>query len=121
LSLEYYGWIALASSHHNWTDSDFADGFARVERLIAQFPANNRHDLFLTDADSLLPRTLWLKGFDINDIAPVFQLASDAANIFDAAYGQIQVFNDQGDPSRKWDHNDIKTYALINQQLIEKL
>lgn len=37
LAVEYYGWIALASSAEDWTDGDFEKSFSQVDSLLAGF------------------------------------------------------------------------------------
>lgn len=73
--------------------------------------------MILSSSDGLIPRTVWLKGYDVSDYVPVLELMRAVARVFDAAYGQVNIFDDAGDSTLRWTEDRVVTYKLRDQQV----
>ena len=65
MSIEYHGWIVLATSQEDWSDGDFEKVYNRVTEVVKRLCADMGHEASLPDSD-VMPRVLYLKGIDEN-------------------------------------------------------
>jgi len=93
MTIEYHGWVALATSQTEWSDSDFEDAFRQVESLIRTLPAENGHDPIMPEG-TLLPRVVYFKGIGVESVTPVVRVVEMIAKVLDQSYGEITVFEE---------------------------
>jgi hypothetical protein len=114
MRFEYHGWVALAASQEDWSDSDFEDAFQQVAKVLTQLRPDEGHEPLLADCD-LLPRMLYLKGVEVKSLDVVFQVIETVGRLFDRAYGELSVI--EGELSARWDSSTVVHYFLIRGTL----
>ncbi len=110
-SIEYHGWIVLATSSSSWDDGDFEQAFDQVRQLLAGLPEEEGHSALFPD-DSVLPWTVYLKGYDVESVDVPVGIMTSIAKILDGSYGELTT----GDADGAWrcDSAHIRRYVLSN-------
>lgn len=109
MSVEYHGWVVLATSQDDWSDTDFEQSDRRVSDLLRDLSPENGHDPEMPESQ-ILPQMVHLKGSGAESVVPVHQVLEQIGQIFDKAYGELVVFDDQGDQNRWWDFSAVNRY-----------
>jgi hypothetical protein len=115
MSIEYHGWIALATSHGDWSDDDFENGVEQVARAIAYLRPNAGHEPILPDCN-VLPRVLYLKGNEVESLDAVLRAIEQVGAVFDGAYGELAVFEETS-PSSRRDSSVVTRYSVADGRL----
>lgn len=115
MSIEYHGWVALATSCQDWSDGDFEESFARVRDAIQALAPEQGHDPVMPRSE-LLPQMLYFSGYEADSIAPVLDVIREIAAVFDRAYGELVACN-QPASSVGWDFSFVTRYRLVGGQL----
>lgn len=115
MSIEYHGWIVLATSHENWDDGDLDQAYSQVGQLLARADPEEGHWALLTDA-RMLPRMVYLNCIDADSISIPADIIKGIAVVFDRAYGELVVFSG---PSLDvwWTHSSVERYILAEGNL----
>lgn len=113
MGIEYHGWVALATSHDDWCNADFAEGFRRVRESLQRLVAENGHDPVMPDWRAL-PQMVYAKGNEAESAAPVLHVIQEVGAVFDKAYGELVVFDDKGDQNAHFDLALADRYRLID-------
>jgi hypothetical protein len=93
MSIEYHGWVVLATSQDNWGDDDFENGYEGVVQAVERLRSDEGHEPLLPDCD-VLPRVLYLKGSQVESLDLVFQAIEEVGALFDRAYGELTVLKE---------------------------
>ena len=112
MSTEYHGWVALATSHDNWADSDFEEADRRVIASLRQLEAEDGHEAVLPDG-MLLPRVVYFKGRDVKSLDSMLRVLQEIATAFDRAYGEVAAFDNNGDQDAHFDLALATRYRLF--------
>ena len=115
MSIEYHGWIVLATSQGDWSDDDFANGYERVAQAVERLCSDQGHEPLLPDC-SVLPRVLYLKGSQVEEFDLVFQAIEEVGAVFDRAYGELTVLMEDG-PDSRWSSSAVSRYFLVDGEL----
>jgi hypothetical protein len=115
MSIEYHGWVVLATSQGDWSDGDFDGGYGQVSKAIASLSHDAGHEPALPDCD-VLPKVLYLKGFGVESLDPVFRVIEEVGSLFDRSYGEIAVW-EEGCPSNRGGSPFVTRYFLTNGKL----
>jgi hypothetical protein len=91
MSIEYHGWIVLATSREDWDDGDFADAFDRVRRLLAAMSEESGQCGNMTE--QTLPMTVYLSGYGIESSDDAVRLLKSVSQIFDRSCGELAVYD----------------------------
>lgn len=118
MSIEYHGWVALATSHKDWSDGDFEEGFQRVRDAIKALATEEGHDPIMPNSD-LIPQIVHFNGYHAVSLAPVMHAVQEIGAIFDKAYSELVVF-DHADPIVGWDFALVTRHRLVDGQLMKK-
>ncbi|HOI54377.1 MAG TPA: hypothetical protein PLP01_03940 [Phycisphaerae bacterium] len=92
MSIEYHGWIALATSRDDWDDGDLQEAYSKVEQLLSQVNPEEGHWAVLTDS-RMLPRMVYLNCTDTDSVTVPAALMKDIAAVFDKAYGELAALS----------------------------
>ena len=115
--IEYHGWVALASSHQDWSYSDFDEGFCQVSSLLQRLSPEDGHDCIMP-AGEVLPKVAYFKGADVASLAPVLDAVQEIVRIFDLAYGELVAFDNRGDQNASFAVALADRYRLEHGQII---
>ncbi len=117
MSIDYHGWIVLATSHDDWSDGDFENSCERVAQAIAALSPDAGHEPVLPGAE-LLPRVLYLKGSQVESIDIVLRVIEQVGALFDRAYGELAVFEEDG-LCGWWDSSAVTRYLVVDGRLTD--
>jgi hypothetical protein len=117
MSIEYHGWIALATSRQDWSDGDFEDGFQQVAKALVQLRPDEGHEPLMEDCE-LLPRIVYLKGMGAKSLDLVFRVIETVGCTFDRAYGELSAM--EHDLRAPWNSSLVSRYLVINGALREE-
>ena len=118
MSIEYHGWVVLATSQDDWTDDDFESGYDQVGQAAASLPRDAGHEAVLPGCE-VLPRVLYLKGSQVDSLDPVLRAMEQVGALFDRAYGELTVFDEDGLSSR-WDSSAVTRHFLTDGKLTHR-
>ena len=96
MTIEYHGWVALATSQENWSDGDFEEACQQVSKVIRSLCPEQGHDPSMPDCQNV-PQMVYLKGIAVESKAPVIRVLEQIGAVFDRAYGEIVIFKGNGD------------------------
>jgi hypothetical protein len=120
MSIDYHGWIVLATSKDDWCDNDFDESFRRVSEAIQTLNVEDGHDPVMPKW-KLLPQMVYCKGSEVDSITPVLRVVQEIGLIFDRAYGELLVFDDLGDQNHRWDFSLATRYRLTDGKVVRTL
>jgi hypothetical protein len=115
MSIEYHGWVVLATSQDDWSDDAFESGYGQVAQAAASLPRDAGHEAVLPDCE-VLPRVLYLKGNQVGSLDPVLRAMQQVGGLFDRAYGELAIFEEDRLSSR-WDSSVVTRYFLTDGKL----
>ncbi len=115
MSVEYHGWIALATSREDWDDGDLAEAYERVRRVLPLLNPEEGHWAIMTDA-AVLPRMVYLNGFDVDSLDAPKKLVKEIAAVFDRAYGEVGAL-EMPSLSAPWTPSSVDRYAVVDGKL----
>jgi len=115
MSIEYHGWVVLATSQDDWSDDDFENGYEGVAEVIERLCPDEGHEPLLPDCD-VLPRVLYLKGSQVESLDLVFRAMEEVGALFDRAYGELTVLK-EGDLDSCWDSSVVRRCFLVDGKL----
>jgi hypothetical protein len=117
MGIEYHGWVALATSHDDWCDSDLEEGFRRVEERLQRLVVENGHDPVMP-AWRVLPRMVYFKGNEAESVAPVLHVRQEVAAVFDKAYGELVAFDNKDGQDIRFDLALADRYRLVDGEVM---
>ncbi len=112
MSIEYHGWVALATSQADWSDGELESGYQRVAQVIERLCPDDGHEAFLPVCH-VLPRVLYLKVSCVESLGLVFRTIEEVVAVFDGAYGELVA----GDSEGRWDSSVVTRYRLADGKL----
>lgn len=117
MSIEYHGWIVLATSQDDWDDGDFENAFCRVEGMLERLCPEEGHEALLADC-AILPKVVYLKGVEVDSIDVVTNTLAEIGLVFDRAYGELAVL-EETDRDECWSPSHIIRYLLVDGELAD--
>jgi hypothetical protein len=94
MTMEYHGWVVLATSQDEWSDGDFEEAVRQVEQVIRTLRPEDGHDPAMPEGE-LLPRVVYLKGIGVASENTALQVLRKIGEVMDRSYGEIVVFDDE--------------------------
>lgn len=117
MSIEYHGWVVLATSQEDWSDDDFESGYDQAAQAAASLPRDAGHEAVLPGCE-VWPKVLYLKGSQVDSLDPALRAMEQVGVLFDRAYGELTAFDEDGLTSR-WDCLALTRYCLIDGRLTQ--
>ena len=119
MSIEYFGWMALSTSHDEWGDDDFDTAWRAVREILPTLDVEDGHEAIMPEPH-WFPKTVYLKGTSCGSITPATEFMKRVLGIFDKAWGELVVLDNHGDTTLDWDFSRARRYRLADGELKEQ-